>query len=82
MIYSDTPTHGWVVGWVSGSMGGVKVKSPTIINLDLMEIIQFCLKISAPAPTPCSGWPLGNPGATNTSEFEYLDLTINWVDDL
>ena len=23
MICRDTPTHGWVVGWVSGSMGGI-----------------------------------------------------------
>ena len=26
----------------------------------------------APAPPPFP-WPFGNPGATNISEFEYLD---------
>ena len=41
---------GWVVGWMGGliceSMGGVPgriTKYP--INLELIEIIQFCLKI-------------------------------------
>ena len=24
MICRDTPTHGWVCGWVSGSIGGVR----------------------------------------------------------
>ena len=42
MICRDTPTHGWVgVGqWVgSGQM------TKNLINLDVIEIIQFCLKI-------------------------------------
>ena len=38
MICRDTPTHGWVVQW-SGQM------TKKLINLDLIEIIQFCLKI-------------------------------------
>ena len=37
---------GWLGGWISGSMGGVSFKTLTIlINFDLIEIIQFCLKI-------------------------------------
>ena len=37
---------GWLGGWVSGLMGRDRVKWLTIvISLDLIEIIQFCLKI-------------------------------------
>ena len=33
-----------------------------------------CPHLSAQAPAqPPFPWPFGNPGATNTSEFEYLD---------
>ena len=35
----------WVDGWFSGSMGGVRSNTKNLINLDLIEIIQFCLKI-------------------------------------
>ena len=45
MICRDTPTHGWVCGWVSGSMGGSGQITNNLINLDIIEIIQFCLKI-------------------------------------
>ena len=46
MICRDTPTHGvWVVGWMGGSMGGSGQMTKNLINLDLVEIIQFCLKI-------------------------------------
>ena len=34
-----------MVGWVSGLMGGSGQISINLINLDLIEIIQFCLKI-------------------------------------
>ena len=36
----------WVDGWVSGSMGGSGQITNNLINLDLIKIIQFCLKIS------------------------------------
>ena len=49
MICRDTPPMGgWlgVVGqWVSGSMGGSGEITNYLINLDIIEIIQFCLKI-------------------------------------
>ena len=32
-------------GWFSGSMGGSGQITKNLINLDLIEIIQFCLKI-------------------------------------
>ena len=32
-------------GWFSGSMGGLGQITKNLINLDLIEIIQFCLKI-------------------------------------
>ena len=36
----------WVGQWrLGGSMGGVSQISKNLINLDLVEIIQFCLKI-------------------------------------
>ena len=35
----------WVDGWFSGSMGGVRSYYLYQINIDLIEIIQFCLKI-------------------------------------
>ena len=33
---------GW---WFSGSMGGSDQMTNNLINLDVIEIIQFCLKI-------------------------------------
>ena len=35
----------WVVGWISGSMGGSGQMTKNLINLDLIKMIQFCLKI-------------------------------------
>ena len=35
----------WVNGWFSGSMGGSGQITKNLINLDLIEIIQFSLKI-------------------------------------
>ena len=34
-----------MVGWVSGSMVGSGQMTKNLINLDLIEMIQFCLKI-------------------------------------
>ena len=48
MICRDTPTHGWVCGWMGGSVGqwvGSGHVTKYQINLDLIEIIQFFLKI-------------------------------------
>ena len=45
MVCRDTPTHGWVVGWVTGSMGGIGQMTKNLISFDLIEIIQFSLKI-------------------------------------
>ena len=39
---------GWVVGWVSGSVGqwvGSGQMTNNCISLDLIDIIQFCLKV-------------------------------------
>ena len=52
MICRDTPTHGFVCGWVSGSMGGSGQITYNLINLDRIEIIQFCLKIYELKETP------------------------------
>ena len=48
MICRDTPTHGWVCGWLGGSVGqwvGLGQMTKNLISLDLIEIIQFPLKI-------------------------------------
>ena len=54
MICRDTPTHGWVwvCGWLGGSVGQwvgsgqiTSQITKNLINLDLIKIIQFCLKI-------------------------------------
>ena len=48
MICTDTPTHGWVCGWLGGSVGqwvGSGQMTKNLISFDLIEIIQFCLKI-------------------------------------
>ena len=48
MICGDTPIHGWVCGLLGGSVGqwgGSGQMTNNQINLDLIKIIQFCLKI-------------------------------------
>ena len=49
MICRDSPTHGWrcVGGWVGQWVQWVRSGQITnyLINLDIIEIIQFCLKI-------------------------------------
>ena len=49
MICRDTPTHGWVCGWLGGWVSGQLVEwgqmTKNLISLDLIEIIQFSLVI-------------------------------------
>ena len=48
MICRDTPTHGWVCAGLGGSVGqfvGSGQMTNNCISLDLIDIIQFCLKI-------------------------------------
>ena len=48
MICRDTPTHGRVCVWVSGWVGqwvGSGQMTKILMSFDLIEIIQFCLKI-------------------------------------
>ena len=56
---THTPTHGWVCGWVSGSNGGSGQMTNNCINLELIEIIQFCLKIYDLERHPTHGWVSG-----------------------
>ena len=42
MICRDTPAHGWMCGWMGGSVGqwvGSGEMTKNLINLDLIEII-------------------------------------------
>ena len=48
MFCGDTPSYGWVGCWLSGCVGqwvGSGQITNYQINLDLIRIIQFCLKI-------------------------------------
>ena len=49
MICRDTPTHtppmGGCVGGLVGQWVGLGQNTKNLINLDLIEIVQFCLKI-------------------------------------
>ena len=53
MICGDTPTYGWVDGWGSCQI------TKNLINLDLIEIIQFSLKIYDLWKHPTHGWVYG-----------------------
>ena len=44
MICRNTPTHGWVCGWLVGWVGSGHITKYQIY-LGLIEIIQFCFKI-------------------------------------
>ena len=46
MICRHIPTHGWVCGWLGGSVDqwvSSGQMTNNLINLDLINIIQFCL---------------------------------------
>ena len=62
MICEGTLTYGWVCGWLSGCVGQC-VGSGQItnyqINLDLIGIIQFYLKINFFVETPSYRWVCG-----------------------
>ena len=60
MIRADTPTYGWVYGWAD-RWGSCQIMK-NWINLDLIEIIQFCLKIYALWRLPPHGWVYGLVG--------------------
>ena len=50
MICRDTLTNGWrwMCGWLGGWVGqwvGSGQMTENLINFDLIEVIQFCLKI-------------------------------------
>ena len=78
MICTDTPTHGWVCGWMGGSVGqwvGSGQMTKNLINLDLIEIIQFCLKIydlkRHPYPwvgVSVVGWVSGSMGGVRSND--------------
>ena len=44
MICEDTLTYGWVYEWLDGQLRSGQI-TKNGIDLDLFEIIQFCLKI-------------------------------------
>ena len=56
--------HPWVVGCVSGSMGLSGEITNYLINLDIIEIIQFCLKIYDLWRPSTYGWVYGWMGGS------------------
>ena len=85
MICRDTPTHGWVHRWLGGSVGqwvGSGHVTKYQINLDVIKIIQFCLKIyDLLTPTPMGGcmdqwvgqW-VESGQMTNLIKFELINI--------
>ena len=68
---THTPTHGWVCGlveWVSGSNGGSGQMTNNCINLELIEIIQFCLNIYDLERHPTHGWVSGSMGGVRSND--------------
>ena len=62
MICRDTPTYGCVCGFMGGSVGqwvGSGQMTKNLINLDLIKIIQFCLKIYDLLRHPSMGGSMG-----------------------
>ena len=50
-------------GWLGGSVGewvGSGQMTKNLINLDVIEIIQFCLKIMICRDTPTHEWGMGS----------------------
>ena len=68
-----------VDGWFSGSMDGVRSYAKYRINLDLIEIIQFCLKIydllrHPPPMGGCMGEWVGSGQVTNFIKLELINI--------
>ena len=76
MICGDTSTYGWVDGWFSGSMGGSGQITKNLINLDLIKIIKFCLKIYdfLRHPGGCMDQWVGSGQMTNLIKFELINI--------
>ena len=78
MICRDNPTHGWVCGWMGGSVGqweGSGQMTKNLINLELIEIIQFFLKIYELLRHPhpwvgvwVVGWVSGSMGGVKSND--------------
>ena len=74
---THTPTHRGVVGWVSGSNGGSGQMTNSWINLELIEIIQLCLKIYDLERHPhpwvgqwVVGWVSGSMGGVRSNDYK------------
>ena len=71
MIVETPPPMGWCVGgWVGQWVGSGQINN-NLINLDLIEIIQFCLKIMICRDTPpmdawVNGWFSGLKGGVRS----------------
>ena len=62
MICGDTPTYEWVYVWLGawvGQLVGSYQITKNWINLDIIEIIQFCLKIYDLWRHSTYGWMYG-----------------------
>ena len=66
-----------MVGCVSGSMGGSGEITNYLINLDLIEIIQLCLKIYDLWRHPTHGWVVGCVSGSMGVSGEITNYLIN-----
>ena len=69
----------WIVGWIGGSVGqwvGSGHIAKYQINLDLLKVIQFCLKIYdlLRHPHPWMGEWVGSGQMTNFLKLELIDI--------
>ena len=58
MICEGTPTYGWVFGLMGGLIDSSCDITNNQMNLELIKIIQFCVKFyeSVETPLPTYGW--------------------------
>ena len=57
-------------GWLGESIGGVRSNHKNLVNLYLIVIIQFCLKIYdfKRHPHPMVGWLCGSMGRVRSNQ--------------
>ena len=80
MICRHITTHEWVCGWLGGSVGqwvGSGQMTNNLINLDLIKIIQFCLKIYDLSRHPTHGWVVGCVSGSMGGSGEITNYLIN-----
>ena len=79
MIVETPPPMGWCVGGRMSQWVGSGQINNNLINLDLIEIIQFCLKIMIYGDTPTHGWVCGLLGGLVDESVGSGQMTKNLI---